>query len=514
MKREPDAAARAPSLLDARATGGIYGGDGFTVQDRYLALSIPGWLRAETFEVFQSERSEDIDVWFGGVRDHHQVKSEYLTRGDVRSLVEDFMLRNTKLVAEQRIRRFVIASANLSEGIRGFVGKLLIFRKHHFGASDGDEREASLGTLREAASKLGLAEVFEYIVNHVVFEQKLVSVATDGSDTRVLLATRLLELLKIRDLEEGKALADALLAALSDDRTRAWSRKELVDLIERARQEHRQGPPRPAGDLILVRHATLKRVDRDPRPEDNAILFGERRAVLVDLDGVDRMVALNAVVLDELAHRLVAPDGAYVQALDRGGAQVLYYGFPHVPFAVLAGYVAQPHRQIALVEHDLDSGRFEWRPDEPTSSPIVTVTVHDAGAMARVRVSVSARVREDVCEAVLPLDAIGVDISIEAEEVGRGTVATEAQARVHAAALRRALDQCVNGNARITSIHLFAAVPVSVAFRIGQVLANTGLPRCYVYNFDATAVPQYRWRLDIHEAMRGAECAELLERGG
>jgi hypothetical protein len=53
---------------------------------------------------------------------------------------------------------------------------------------------------------------------------------------------------------------------------------------------------------------------------------------------------------------------------------------------------------------------------------------------------------------------------------------------------------------------------VSVAFRIGQILANTGLPRCYVYNFDAVATPRYRWRISLPEAKRGAPCAELLGR--
>jgi hypothetical protein len=44
------------------------------------------------------------------------------------------------------------------------------------------------------------------------------------------------------------------------------------------------------------------------------------------------------------------------------------------------------------------------------------------------------------------------------------------------------------------------------------VLANTGLPRCSVYNFDAASTPRYRWRLDLHEAKRAAPCAELLGR--
>lgn len=200
-------------------------------------------------------------------------------------------------------------------------------------------------------------------------------------------------------------------------------------------------------------------------------------------------------------------------ALDQPDAELLYYGFPHVPFGVLAGYIAQPHRRVALVEHDLDTCRFEWRPDATVSLSTARTTERSAaGTAAQVRVSVSAYVLDDVCAAVLPTADVGVDVSVEAAEVRRGVVTTEAQAREYSARLRRELDQRLSGNAGITSIHLFAAVPVSVAFRIGQVLANTGLPRCYVYNFDAAATPQYCWRLDLREAKRGARCAELLGR--
>jgi hypothetical protein len=502
----------APSLLDGRATGGIHAGDGFTVQERYVALLVPMWLADPAFERFQPERNEDVDVWFAGVRDHHQVKNEYLARGDVRALVGGFKDRNTRLLAEQRIRRFVIACPHLSDEMRGFANKLRILRTRHFDAGDEPERAASMATLRQTAEKLGFGDVFEFLVDHVYFEQAIVGLDTESNDARELLSVRLAQFVGTTVFTEGKALANALLAALADNRRRAWSRAELLALLDHARREHREGPSRPAGDLLLVRHVTLKRVDRDPRREDNTDLFGERRAIVVDLDGVDRMRVVDEPLIDALAHELATSDRPYLRALNRPDAEVLYYGFPHVPFGVLAGYIAQPHRRVALVEHDLDTGRFEWRPDAPTSPAKVTVSERGGGAAAQVRISVSAHVREDVCAAALPPNELAVDISIEAAEVGRGTVATEAQAREHAARLRRALDQRVNGNAGITSVHLFAAVPVSVAFRIGQVLANTGLPRCYVYNFDASATPQYHWRLDLLEATRGARCAELLGR--
>jgi hypothetical protein len=127
-------------------------------------------------------------------------------------------------------------------------------------------------------------------------------------------------------------------------------------------------------------------------------------------------------------------------------------------------------------------------------------------------VSVSAIVRDEVCAEVLPPTGARIDMHIQAEEIGRGTVATSAQAAEYAVRLRRALDRHVTGNPAIKSIHVFAAVPVSVAFRVGQVLAHSGLPRSYVYNFDAGATPRYCWRVGLDEAVQGEHSVEVLRR--
>jgi len=260
----------------------------------------------------------------------------------------------------------------------------------------------------------------------------------------------------------------------------------------------------------LICHQTLKRTQARPEDVDLPALFGDRRMHFVEIDKTVEMAQPSAAMITRVASDLVSQEGSFRVALDAPGGHRLYYGFPHIPFAALAGFIAQPQRHVGLVEHDLDSGRFQWRPDAPVTGARVYVQPGSAvGNAARLRVSVSARVREQQCDAVLPADAVRLDLHLEADDLGRGMVASEAQARYYVREIRRALDDHVAGNHEIGSLHVFAAVPVSVAFLLGQALAHSGLPTSTVYNFNSSDTPPYRWSLDLHAAVAGAPCVRM-----
>jgi len=501
-----------PSLLDPRATGGIHAGEGLTVQERYIALQIAAGLQDAQFERFQSERNEDLDVWFAGesTRDHHQVKDENLAKGAVRTLIREFRERNADLIGRGVIRHYVLACPHLSDDVRGFAGKLRIHRQRHFGPEDGGEREASLATLHARAAKLDFDDTdFVFIIQHVVFEEDLVGVARDEGHARSVLASRIAAHLGVMSFAEAEHLANALLSRLHGDRTRPWSVAELQEFLRVEREKFLAGPPRPAGDLILVCHETLMRALARPEQVDLPTLFTDRRVQFVEIDNTAEMVRPDGATIAKVAADLVSPNGPFRAALGRQGP-LLYYGFPHVPLAVLAGFIAQPHRHVALVEHDLELGGFRWRPDSPVSGARTSLQAGNSTAhVARLRVSVSARVRGQQCDVVLPADAVRLDLHVEADDLRRGTVASEAQARYYVRETRRVLDEHVAGNHEIRSLHVFAAVPVTVAFLLGQALAHSGLPNCTVYNFNSSDTPPYRWSLDLHAAVAGTPCVHL-----
>jgi len=243
-----------PSLLDPRATGGIHAGEGLSVQERYTALQIAACLQDPEFERFQPERNEDVDVWYAGekLRDHHQVKDENLAKGAVRTLIREFRERNADLIKRGVIRHYVLACPHLSDDGRGFSDKLRIQRQRHFGPEDDGEREASAATLQVRAAKLDLDhDDFEFVIEHVIFEENLVGIAREESNARAVLAVRLREHLGIASFSQAEHIADALLSRLHGDRIRSWSRSDLQEFFRAECEKFRTGPPRPGGDPHL-----------------------------------------------------------------------------------------------------------------------------------------------------------------------------------------------------------------------------------------------------------------------
>jgi hypothetical protein len=184
---------------------------------------------------------------------------------------------------------------------------------------------------------------------------------------------------------------------------------------------------------------------------------------------------------------------------------LLYYGFPHVPLAVLAGFLAGQERHVHILEQDRDNGgRFAWRNADGPFPPLeFSPQAGASGSAAMVRLSLSAEVRLPVCHAVLAPEEVKLDLHLRLAESYRGAVLSERQARAYAAEIRRRLDQHICGNPEVTSVHIFAAAPVSIAFLLGQATAASGLPDCYVYNFDSDDAPRYKWSLSLRDAKAG-----------
>ena len=505
----------APSLLDKKSMGGIIAGKGLTAQGRYMASRISTWLANPRFLRFQSERIEDVDAWFADEqREHRQVKTETLRQGDVASLLSEFRTRSAELIDRGRLQRYVVVASRLGPELEKYVHQLENARLRHFEPSDAAERSATFATLAETAVDLRLDQHHEFILAYVDFDRTLAIYEGDLSETVAQLAAQLARLLGIRSYDEAEYVAHGLLADLNAEPYRSWSRSDLEALFQKLRTTFREGPPREAGDVIAICHQSLKNVDVQVEAHDGVELFAERRIVRVAIDQVSEVKPRSVEALNKAAHQLSSVDGPYLRALADPNGRVLYYGFPHVPFGMLAGFLAQPHRRIELVEHDLTTGRFAWSPLGAVGAVEVAKTEVDQrtrGRVARLRVSISAKVRESVCSRTLDESDVRLDLHVVAGDVARGTVTTDAQARQHAAQVRKILDAEIAGNPDIEALHIFAAVPVSVAFLIGQALAHSSIPPVYVYNFETTSRPPYAWRLGLRQAATGDDCIDMME---
>lgn len=178
-------------------------------------------------------------------------------------------------------------------------------------------------------------------------------------------------------------------------------------------------------------------------------------------------------------------------------ATVAYFGLAHIPLVMHAGTAASTKQAVRLYELDAASG--QWNPllDEP--GPDLGVELVDMGGPiggphAVIQVEVSARVaKTDIDQTITqPYRHIIVRIA----EPKRGVVTHHDQARAVANAFRQALDLIHNENP-VTTQHVFAASPVSVSFRLGQMVSLTMHRSVLVHNYSQRSTPPYHWAVDL-----------------
>ncbi|NPC48731.1 SAVED domain-containing protein [Corallococcus sp. AB032C] len=277
-------------------------------------------------------------------------------------------------------------------------------------------------------------------------------------------------------------------------------------------------PPRPAAteareELVRVCHEALSRTSVKPIEADAPELFAQReiRPDVVLIDQYDAIGERQWANLEQEVQRLAAPAGPLRSVFDERGTAILYYGFPYVPLALLAGYMANT-RLVHVLEHDRALQRFTWSTQPPATHPQLEVTCdsRESGSAARVRISVSNEVEFAACAEVLPESEVRLDLHLQLTLPQKGIVQSEAQVLDYAKIIREAIEQTISGRNELTNVHVFAAVPVSIAFHIGRTLASTGLPECYAYNYNALDTPRYKWRLGLKAAKEGRPAVTLF----
>jgi hypothetical protein len=507
-----EAAGKGASLISARAMGGLHAAAGFSVQTRFIAIRLAGWLSNPKFKRLQPERLEDVDAFFGEGADeailHHQIKNETLTPGLVREIVENF-----RSYQRSRSQHLVLASPRPGDSVLHLFQA--IERARNAAVAEGDADGARAATETELTKKFEdakLGDLQTFILENVDFDFDFVS-ATSTDDAAISRLVGDLSRLPRYAGYPGPDLRVAccqLLQSLNDSGTRSWTAEQIHALLESTIAQYRQGPVAPAGDLLLICHQSFAPVSQFVERIALSPDVSRRRPIPLLLDGIARMASGSREDIQRVCDELSSSSGLLRQALsDRPHDPVVYYGFPHVPLGVLAGAIIGPQRAIHVLEHDRETEQFAWHGgDLPRIAP--PEIRRGSGKVAVLRLSVSAKVLPEISK---PKGGrIGLELGVAVEQVGRGIITTEEAAREIVRIVRVLLDEHVAGKG-FASLHVFAAIPVSVAVLLGRALAASALPSTYVYNYNQRKKPPYHWRLCIQDALEGLPSVEILESG-
>jgi len=512
------------SLLSRRAVGGSEGWSGFTGQLWYIVTQFPQWFLRDGFRAFSPERDEDVDVFYAdgasSIVDYHQVKTGTQTPGSIKEIVASFAARHQDQIANGSMGRLIVATPSLSERVRGAGRALARFREAHFTGNGDPQLEATLADLRQrlVGGRIVRDVDFQFAVDHLQLLHDWGGLEPDQEPWgRIAGEIGRLPEFQGNPVAELEHAAKELAHAIQHQLRHPWTREKVVALLSSSIMRLRAGPPKGSGDFVLLCHQSLAPIRKQPDLAALPESLRARRGLLFIVDQCEVMVSRGWDGLAASVAGLFDPASLFQQALAKArSAPVIYYGFPHIPFAALAGYLLGDPAEVYLIDHDRDTRQVAWPDvDHADSYPDLTVRRNRVAAHGAVvvRVSISASVAASDC--VIPLgEPVAEEIDFGIADPMRGTVRSEPQARAYGKTIRQALDRIVGGNPSITRVHVFAAVPVSIAFLIGQVSASTGYPEVLVYNFRSSDAPRYRWALNLRAAHTGGGIVFLDARTG
>jgi SMODS-associated and fused to various effectors sensor domain len=302
---------------------------------------------------------------------------------------------------------------------------------------------------------------------------------------------------------EARAISDAHKAAGSFGVT-VYGWEQLLTLLD----EHKRVARRHFGAL----HRALSDID------EPAVLiaicqqsFQATENLFHEVDPVAAADGFYPVLLDATSH---FQDGVLdIRAAIRGQrdlfrdisrrlkehpeATVAYIGIAHIPLIMHAGTAASTKTGVRLYEKEAATG--EWVPLLEGLGPDLGVRLEDCGGLlgaehAVVTVEVSASVSLSEVQQTLPQPFRHFAVRIAQPK--RGAVTHQEQATQLAHAFREALDKIHNENPRAVR-HVFAAAPVSVAFRLGQMVSQTMHRSVLAYNYSQRSDPPYHWAVDL-----------------
>ncbi|HXJ21756.1 MAG TPA: SAVED domain-containing protein [Polyangia bacterium] len=182
------------------------------------------------------------------------------------------------------------------------------------------------------------------------------------------------------------------------------------------------------------------------------------------------------------------------------GYRVAYFGTVSIPLAFQLGYHVSTWRAAEAFLHHHRRKDWRWADGErERPTPEVHVGgVPPAGSQAEgdlvVRVSTSHRVHSEQTREVVPRPLAEVDISLAA--LGEDALERLEDLQAVAEAFKFVLDRLRELFPNAETAHVFAAVPVGLAFLLGTRVSPMIHPTVQTYQFDSRSVPKY------HAALR------------
>ncbi|KYF57868.1 hypothetical protein BE04_20335 [Sorangium cellulosum] len=202
--------------------------------------------------------------------------------------------------------------------------------------------------------------------------------------------------------------------------------------------------------------------------------------------------------------------------------RLAYFGFAPIPLALHLGYLMTRSVNVDVYQHNRFRFDWAWSSDDSASAPPplkpqICLPEHgsrDEGPVV-IRVSTSHRIAPWETAEVVPSSLAEVDVMLAVP--GEDALRTQSALTEVVVAFNEALSRVKSMFPRLTAIHLFAAVPVGLAFRMGAQINPTIYPEVITYQYWRKGTPRYRQAIVLAERCRAglsAPCLDLVASAG
>lgn len=254
----------------------------------------------------------------------------------------------------------------------------------------------------------------------------------------------------------------------------------------------------PDGMLLLVHSQIYSINEKDiilALPEEQqklpreVILINQPQLKLDELDAVDWPEAKRTQtrIFDERVRPAL---------LKYPNHLVAYFGLAPVPLAIHLGYMFGAMRIVEIYQQHRDDKSWAWhgRSDQQLAPKWVPIDmpreISRGPGDAVIRVATSYKISPDDTNAMVPQPAREIDLALETTGLDALTLPEDIEAA--AAQFRDALNALINCLPNLDTLHVFAAVPVGVAFRMGTCINPTLQHQIQVYQYFGSQMPRYR----------------------
>jgi hypothetical protein len=256
---------------------------------------------------------------------------------------------------------------------------------------------------------------------------------------------------------------------------------------------------------LVVRHEGLTPIDDgqvlDALPK--AVKLGHSEKIVIDVQRANQ----RAVASRDWHEAARAVADAYrtrlKPALEANPAfRVAYFGTVSIPLALQLGYHLGTWRGADAYLHHHGRKDWSWEASKRPRGPIEVRTdgLPSEGSLGEgdlvIRVSTSHRVPPSQTIEIVPRPLAQVDVSVDAP--GEDVLAYPNDLEAVALSFKRVLDRLHELYPNAQTVHLFAAVPVGLAFLMGTRVSQTIHPPVQTYQFDTKADPKYYSALCLH----------------